>query len=234
MQKVIDRPPTISNYVLDTIRGYILEGRYPPGSKLDQRQLAAELGVSLIPVRESLRQLEAEGFIRILPHRGAFLADLSVVELEEIYLIRENLEDLVTRLAVPNLSTETLYELGGLIGEMEQATEVGDSHKLFVLNRNFHFAIYQAAERPLLLQIITSLWDRSVRYRRVYTSLRDRQLQALSEHKAIYDACKAGDPIAAGNAVRLNVHQTTEGILSKIHNSRGSNQKGGTDGHIQD
>jgi DNA-binding GntR family transcriptional regulator len=209
-------PPTVSSYVLTAIRDAILDGRYPPGSKLDQRQLASSLNVSLIPLRESLRQLGAEGFVRIYPHRGAFVANVSHDELDEIYLIRQTLEELITRLAIPNLSSKTLEQLGILIRDMSRATAARDSEKLLELNRSFHFSIYQESNRPLLLQMITSLWDRSIRYRRLYQNLPGRAQQALAEHKQIFAACKAGDPISAGKAVRNNVHQTAVGILTQV------------------
>lgn len=216
MHKEARVPPTVSNYVLTAIRDAILDGRYPPGSKLDQRQLASALSVSLIPLRESLRQLGAEGFVRIYPHRGAFVADVSRDELDEIYLIRQTLEELITQLAMPNLSPKTLKKLGMLIREMSRATASRDSEQLLELNRSFHFAIYQQSNRPLLLQMITSLWDRSIRYRRLYQNLPGRAQQALAEHKQILAACKAGDAVAAGKAVRNNVHQTADGILNQV------------------
>jgi len=219
MHKTIERPPTVSYYVLDAIRGQILEGRYQPGEKLDQKQLADDLGVSLIPIRESLQKLEAEGFVRISPHRGAFIADLSTDELEEIYMIRENLEKLITQLAVPNLTPDTLQQLEKMIGEMEQAILTRDENKLLDLNRSFHFSIYDAANRPVLFQIITSLWDRSIRYRRLYTHLPGRASQALAEHKEIYNACKNRDAGAAARAVQHNVRQTADGLLKRVHNS---------------
>ena len=215
----MERPKTVSNYVLDTIRNQILEGYYLPGSRLDQRALADDLKVSLIPVRESLRQLEAEGWVNLYPHRGAFVATLSPDELQEIYLIRGNLEELITQLAAPSLSPETLKRLGSLIVQMEQATKAREAEKLLVLNRDFHFTIYEVAHRPLLMQMIVGLWDRSTRYRKFYTHLLDRSAQALAEHKQIYAACKANDPIAAGQAVKNNVNQTTKGILARIQSS---------------
>jgi DNA-binding GntR family transcriptional regulator len=170
----------------------------------------------LIPVREALRRLEAEGFIQILPHRGAFVSELSIGELEEIYLIRETLEGLATELAVPNLSKETLEQLEAHIDEMEAATEEQDFAKLLNLNRTFHFLIYDASDRPLLAQTIAGLWDRSARYRYIYTYLPERQLQALGEHKEIYNACLKGETEQAARAVRNNVRQTVEGIVAKL------------------
>jgi len=174
------------------------------------------LGVSLIPVRESLRQLGAEGFVRIVPHRGAYVVDLSIADLQEIYFIREVLEEAATQLAVARLPAQTLDQLEGLVETMDKATESQDFSQLLDLNREFHFAIYQACGNTLLLQSISGLWDRSRRYRQLYTYLSDRAPQALAEHKVICAACLARDPLAAGTAIRNNVRQTTLGILAKL------------------
>jgi DNA-binding GntR family transcriptional regulator len=100
---------------------------------------------------------------------------------------------------------------------MELATDANDYARLFDLNREFHFTIYEASENSLLIQMISGLWDRSRRYRQLYTYLPRRAPQALVEHKAIYAACKAGDKVSAGSAVRSNVRQTTVGILAKFN-----------------
>ena len=209
-------PPTVTSYVLDTIRDGILAGRYASGSRLDQQALAGELGVSIIPIRESLRQLEAEGLVSIYPRRGVYVTELSVDELVEVYQIREILEELATGLAVPNLASPALEQLSGIIQHMERATVEGDYAQLLELNRNYHFLIYEASERPLLTQMISGLWDRSSLYRRLYVHLPERAPQALAEHKRIYAACQAGDATAAGRAVRENIRGTVEGILHKL------------------
>jgi DNA-binding GntR family transcriptional regulator len=209
-------PVTVTDYVANSIREWILSGKYTPGTRLDQQTLIDELGASLIPIRESLRQLEAEGFVRIYPHRGAFVAELSLTELQEIYFVREVLEETAAQLAVPNLSAQTLDELGELVENMERATATQDFAQLFDLNRKFHFAIYDACKNALLLQIINRLWDRSHRYRQLHTYLPERAPQALAEHREIYAACRASDSAAAGAAIRNNVRQTTVGILAKL------------------
>jgi DNA-binding GntR family transcriptional regulator len=202
--------------VLDTIRDGILSGRYASGARLDQQALADELGVSIIPVRESLRQLEAEGLVSIYPRRGVYVTELSVDELKEVYEIRGVLEELAAQLAIPSLASPALERLKGTIEHMERATAEGDYAQLLELNRIFHFVIYEASGRPLLAQMISGLWDRSSLYRRLYVYLPERAPQALAEHKRIYAACQAGDPVTVGRAVRENIQQTVEGILHKL------------------
>jgi len=213
-------PMTVTTYVVEAIRKGILAGEYLMGEKLDQKLLAEKLGVSIIPVREGLRQLEAEGLIRIVPHRGAFVVELSIAELKEIYLIREVLEGLAAELAVPNLDPSTLHQLESLLEQMTEATAEQDFSRLLELNRAFHFTIYEAARCPILLQIIASLWDRSSLCRRVYLYLPGRASQALAEHEEIYQASKQRDIQWAHQAVRKNVRQTIEGILARLNQEK--------------
>ena len=203
---------TIGDQVLNHIRNQILSGELATGTRIDQNAIASELGVSIIPVRESLRQLEAEGLIEKRPYRGAFVAELSLTELLDIYAIREELEELAARLAVKRMTPETLTNLNALIVEMQTATAAGDRASLFDLNGAFHFAIYTASENAILCQIIEGLWERSTVYRRRFTFMPGRAAQSLAEHKQILDACRRGDADAAGEAVRRNVAATTRAI----------------------
>ena len=203
---------TVGDQVLEHIRDAILSGRLAAGTRIDQRALTDELGVSIIPVRESLRQLEAEGLIEKRPYRGAFVSDLSLTELVDIYVTREALEELAARLAVEKMTPDVLRNLEGLLVEMENATAQADRGALFDLNGAFHFTLYTASQNAILCQLIESLWERSTVYRRRFTFMPERAEQALAEHKRILDACRRGDAAAAASAVRLNVGQTRKAI----------------------
>ena len=213
MKAKVNGPVTVTDYVTRSIRERILSGTYPPGTKLDQQMLVEEFGASLIPVRESLRQLEAQGFVRLYPHKGAYVAELSLAEVKEIYFVRELLEAAAARLAVPRLSTEDKERLAHYLAHMESATASGDYARLLEVNRDFHFVIYEASGNQLLVELIRSLWDRSSRYRHLYTYLPDRAPRALAEHKRIYRLCLSGDAEAAGRAVGNNVRQTVRGLI---------------------
>ncbi|MBK8021246.1 MAG: GntR family transcriptional regulator [Chloroflexi bacterium] len=212
---------TISGEIALFIRNAILTGQLAVGSKIDQQSIADEFGVSLIPVREALRQLEAEELLQIEPYRGAYVKELSIDDLREIYVVRETLEQLAAELAVPRLDQSTLQELQQQLVLMEEATEILDFERLFELNRSFHFAIYTQSGNTTLIQLIESLWDRSTVYRRIYTYLPARARQALLEHRAILAACMAGDQQIAGKAVRENVSQTTRTILNLKQKEKG-------------
>jgi DNA-binding GntR family transcriptional regulator len=207
---------TLANYVLETIRDDLLSGRYPPASRLDQKLLAEELGVSLIPIRESLRRLEAEGLVRIHPHRGVFVAEYSAAEVKEIRCIREVLEELAIQLAVPNLADQTLKHLADLVEQMEQAITASDMARFLALSEAFHFAIYETSGQDLLLRMIRSLWDRNRLYQQCSAFLPEHAARLLAIHRDIYTACRAGDASVAGQLVRRCARQTMEIILARM------------------
>jgi DNA-binding GntR family transcriptional regulator len=201
-------PVTVTDFVTRSIRERILAGEYPPGTKLDQHMLVNEFGASLIPVRESLRQLESQGFIRLYPHRGAFVADVSLAELQEIYLIRETLEELATRLAVPHLTATDMTLLSKLEAELSKAITLQAHDRILDLSMEFCFTIYTASQKPLLCQVIKGLWDRAQIYRQLTVHMPAHLRRAVRNYRAILRAIKQGDADAAARTVRQNLHQT--------------------------
>lgn len=209
-------PPTTAAYVVETIRQSILKGHYPLGERLDQKAIAEELGVSLVPVREALRILEGERLVKVYPHRGVFVMEATLDDMVELYRIREALEGLATQLAVPNLTEKSLDELAAIVDGMKQSTASGDYDRLLALNRKFHFVMYAASQQPLLLELIEGLWNRSTLYRRLFTYLPERAAQALQEHQEIFAACQARDPILASQGVCRNIRLTVESLSEEF------------------
>ena len=117
----------LSDTVKDRLLEAILDGRYPPGSRIVETRAAREFGTSQAPVREALRDLEALGVVEIAPFRGARVRRPSLDELLEAYVVRSELEALVVRLAVPRLTDEDLGVLGGYMDAMDWAAEAGDT-----------------------------------------------------------------------------------------------------------
>ena len=131
-----------------------MNGQNSTGLKLDQHKLVSEFGASIIPMYESLRQLESQEFIRLYPHRGAYVANVSMRELQEIYRIQETLEGLATRLCVPNLAQSDSGRLNKLEVDYRQAIETRNYDHSLDLSQQFSFTIYAASNNPLLCQII--------------------------------------------------------------------------------
>jgi DNA-binding GntR family transcriptional regulator len=217
---------TLSKFVHSTMREWILTGRYEPGARLDQAALINELEVSLIPLRETLRQLEAEGLVKIYPHRGAFVAERSPSEVQEIARIRVVLEELAVQQAVLCLDEATLQRMTKLNKQMDQAVRSKDMARMLSLNEQFHFVIYEACDQPLLLQMIRSLWDRNRLYRQrtLYNEAQVRQSQV--EHREMLAALQSRDAKQAGRVIRQHIQRVTHDILVKISEADAKATKG--------
>jgi len=198
----------MSETVLAELRKDILSGKLTPGTKIDQNQLKQRFGVSVIPLREAFKQLQAEGYVDIYPHRGIRVKPLCRDELEDLYLVRAEVEALAARLALKNLQDRDLAELRDCFEQMTRLTGAGAYKRLVSLNRKFHYKIYQACRRRHLLEILDDLWLRSSRYRNLVTVQPSRARSAIQEHRQILEACVARDAAALAQAVRRNVDET--------------------------
>lgn len=168
--------------IADVIRTLILRGHIDGGQPLRQDTLAKWFGVSHIPVRESLRQLTAEGLVQLHDKRGATVAPLRPDEAEEILDIRLTLEIKAVALAMPHW-TEAMFD--NLEAELAEAEASASIDRWSEINRHFHETLYRACARPRLLNMIAGLNANVERYIRLLVSRSDYRLQAQREHRAI-------------------------------------------------
>jgi len=208
------RPPTtVASYVTEAIRSGILAGHYAPGSRLDQQMLAGELGASIIPVRESLRQLEAEGLVQIAPRRGAFVIQPTDGEVRETYKLRIVLESFAVRESVPRLTPADLDELEALANRLAVMSR-GDSYDEWpAANRAWHFRLYGEAGSPLLTQIIGALWDRCALTSHAYSRNPGHRSSSVTDHARILEAARGGDADLAAALVADHVRKAMDDLL---------------------
>lgn len=193
----------VQEAVVDRIRDMIVSGELKPGDRLRQDELADTLGVSTMPIREALRQLQAEGLVAFQPRRGALVASLSVSEYEEIYRIREELEILACRWAAEDFDRIPIEDLRGLLAEIEQAeAHPQDLQPRMQLVREFFFTVFEASQKEHLLRLLSSLWDLSQQYRRYFSSISEIVPQRLGNYRRVLRACEARDPQELVEAVR--------------------------------
>ena len=202
---------TIQQAVADAVRARIISGGLSAGVRIDQDALAAEFSVSRMPVREALRQLGAEGFVTIVPHRGAIVTALSPAEIEEIYEIRAALEGVAARRASLALTPDELRGLGRTLAAMR---DEGQIDRWVALNAEFHDAINQTSERPRLLELIQRFREQSQPYIRLYVQHLHRSAQARTEHRAILDALSERDADRAEAAVREHLVNTGRAVAA--------------------
>lgn len=183
---------TLSSAISEQIRQEILSGKHPAGSQLRQDALAASFGVSRIPVREALIQLESEGLVQILPHKGALVAPLALNEINDVFDLRVMLEVRLLKAACPEMTAETFKNLDTIQDSFVAAVTNNDIRRWGELNAEFHLALYADANLPRSLQYVAGLLQASDRYTRLQLSSKEALLRAQSEHKKLIKLCKEG------------------------------------------
>jgi DNA-binding GntR family transcriptional regulator len=199
------RRQTLTGMTTDAIRERILRGRYPEGQPLRQDAIGIELGVSRIPVREALRQLEAEGLVTFSPHRGAVVSTLSLKEIRELFELRADIEGDLIRRAVPRMAKEDHVRASEILDAYELALRGGEVLAWGALNWQFHSTLYAPADRGLTMSIVNKLHQHSDRYLRMQLALTHGETRAGREHRAIAGAARKGDALKASRLLRDHI-----------------------------
>jgi len=184
---------TMAEAVAQRLKLLIVDGQLPPGTPLRLTQISERLGVSVMPVREALRLLEAERFVKIAPRRGAVVTELSVEDAEETYAVRVALEALAARRAAEKLTDQDVAALRDAFDQLAEAQRSGDLHAFIEADHVFHSRLYQASGRERLIRNISELVDRSRRYAPYAYRAWQPLDAALEAHRPLYEAILARD-----------------------------------------
>jgi DNA-binding GntR family transcriptional regulator len=203
----VDRPSqrkVLRDEIKEHIVERILDGTYPPGSRIVESQLAHEFGTSQAPVREALRDLEGMRLIESRPHVGARVRLVTPDELGQIYPVRAALEEVAGREAAPRMTDEVLAELAGELTAMRQAAEQGDVHMQLVHDARFHEIIVEASGNQVLLEVWRSL---RVEARTLISVIKaDSNLAMIAEmHRPVLGALQSRDAELAGKEMRAHI-----------------------------
>lgn len=200
-------PEMLGTKVANGIRQAILDGTLAPGERIRQEEIAKKYGVSRIPVREALYQLEQDGLVVLRANSGAWVAKLDVDEFEEIYLIRERLEPLALKESVENLSEEDIEQIDGLRLKMEHSANI---EEFLRLDRDFHLLTYSATRLRTLLPMIDRFWNTTQHYRRYFTQQAgaERTWTIHADHRLLVDALKRRDPEEAERVLYGHIRRT--------------------------
>lgn len=213
---------TIASMTVDALRERILRGDFPEGEPLRQDAVAEELGVSRIPVREALRQLEAEGLVTFSPHRGAIVSSLSLAEIEELFELRADIESDLLRRAIPKMTRDQLDRAMNVVEAFQASLRSGESDKWTWLNWDFHSALYVPAERNLTMGVLQKLHQHSDRYFRMHVMLARGGQKANDEHRAIVAAVKKRDVKGAVSLMRSHILEAGQALLELLTHQRGA------------
>ncbi|WP_164527817.1 MULTISPECIES: GntR family transcriptional regulator [Georhizobium] len=217
--RLISQPMSRKDIVLGLIRSAIVDGRLPAGIKLDQNEIAATLGVSRMPVREALKQLQAEGLVVVYPYRGVEVARLDPADIREMFAIRGSLERLAVGKALENLRPKDFRGMRETLEAMDRLIDDENANDSWPeLNRKFHAAINDACGWPRLLETIDQFRSNVERYVRLYISVRGRE-QSQREHWDLLTACERNDVAKAQEVIEAHSRNTAEYLISAIEMS---------------
>lgn len=212
----IDSYKPLRDVVVESIRQAIISGQFPPGMRLMELQLAEEMGVSRTPVREAIRKMELEGLVVMIPRRGAYVADISIKDINEVYEVRTALDVLSAGLAAERIDKSEIQEMRELLAEEAALVEARDYPKIIDNDTAFHDVIYRASGNTRCMNIISNL-------REQITAIRGRSMPypgrveiMLKEHRAIFDAIAAGKVEKAQEAVQTYMENAEQTLLKVI------------------
>jgi len=212
---------SLPSAVADKLRDQIIRGEIPEGAQLRQDAIATQYQVSRIPVREALRQLDAEGLISIVPNRGAIVPALSPSDIEELFSIRALLEPEVLKLSVPHLTEADFSEadavLDTYVSELRKPDHVSTWGRL---NWQFHSILYSRANQPRFMAIIRNVNNSGERYTRLQLYLTHGVKRANEEHHQILELCRRRDIQAACELLRQHISHAGDSLKKALEQRR--------------
>ena len=194
---------TKEEYVAEFLREGILAGRFARGTRLKQDEIARQLDISITPVREAFRILEAEGYVHSIPHRGVVVAAFDVSATREINNLRVMLESRLALAAMKRMTSDHYAHLAGLQREFEEADAHGDRETVRALNYRFHSYLYDLAGLPQTLHFAQVLWAKYPFD--LINLIGGRAGRAATEHRNLLKAMKAGDKKTVVKAMREHI-----------------------------
>ena len=215
MKKNIEKHLTLREKILETIRDAIIAGTLKPGEKVAEPELAERFGISRTPIREAFRQLESEGFLTVVPRKGAIVASLSAKDVSDFYEVKEILEGYAARRAAGKMGKEAIARMERLNAEMSQAAAARDPRRINDLHNEFHEVFLDACGNERLAQIVRGLVLQFRRFR-LHLSMPGRIEGILRQHQEIIEAFRNGDAELAETLVRKNAGHGRELLLKEL------------------
>lgn len=212
----LDSYKPLREIVFETLREAIIQGRLKPGERLMEIQLAEEMGVSRTPVREAIRKLELEGFVVMVPRKGAYVAGISIKDIVDVFEVRAALEALAAGLAAERATPEELEDMERAVLQIYEVSNGQNLDSLVERDTRFHELIYKASRNQRLVQIITLLKEHFQRFRTTSLALPGRGKHAVEEHKNIVEAISERNVELASALAREHIETAEQLFLNAM------------------
>ncbi len=210
----LDNYKPLRDIVFEALREAVIAGQLRPGERLMEVQLAEELGVSRTPVREAIRKLELEGFVIMVPRKGAYVSDMSIKDVTDVFEIRRALEGLAAELAAERMTDEELEELERILVCTAETTARLDVLSTVDMDTGFHQVIYEASRNEKLSSMLYHLREQIQRFRTQSLSRPGRLKRALVDHRGIVDALRQRDTELARKLAEQHIEDAESELLA--------------------
>jgi len=205
---------TLSERAFEELRSAILEGKIPPGTRLIERTLAEDMGISRTPVHDALTGLVKERLVKKLPNKGFIVSRIEKKEIIQLYSLRLHLEILALQWALPNLTSHMLRKLKNNVSRMEQCALKQDIECIVRVNVEFHQMILAAADSQTLTSFIEQVQANARLFRIRSVSSPDRVQMVIEEHRKLISALEKRDEACAVDCIKSHLGNALNAILA--------------------
>ena len=225
MQRIEHANLSLVNQAYKELKRILLEHQIPQGGKLNEGELAGALGISRTPVREAINRLAKEGLVEIFPQRGAFVIRFSEEDVNELFLIRENLEGLAAYLAAEKMTGTDLTRLESCVEGFKEPYGKKDIQRYAREDFKFHQTIIKLSDARRLTTLISTLYDHIRIFRLTTMGLPDRMKVSLAEHDRLIEAFRRKDASEAESLMRRHIRHVRHGVMENIKFFLGHGEK---------
>ena len=215
-ESVKDSYKSMQDIVFERLRDLILSGSLQPGESLNTIKLTKMLEVSRTPIREALNRLTSIGLVENIPNKGAYVRQLSIEQIIEVYYIRAALAGICARLATTRLTDQMKAKMERLCDEMETAVAEKEHDIMLSKNYEFHHILYKAADSPRIEELVAQYYSQSEQYRALGLELPGRYSEICEEHRRIMNALLSGDKDKAEYYAREHHFNTAKRIANTV------------------
>jgi DNA-binding GntR family transcriptional regulator len=216
----LDSYKPLREIVFESLREAIISGVLKPGERLMEIQLAEEMGVSRTPIREAIRKLELEGFVVMIPRKGAYVAGISLKDIADVFEIRAALEALAASLAAERITEEELEQMERLLVRKAELTEANDLDSIVEVDTDFHAILFKASRNEKLGQILNNLREQIQRFRAVSLAMPGRMKEALEEHRKIVEALSERNVALVASLAAEHIENAENVMLEAMRNNK--------------
>ena len=216
----LERYQTLREKIVDYLKESIIKGYLKPGERIAEPELAEKFGVSRTPVREALRQLESEGFLTVLPRKGATVSPITDKDVQEFYAIKSLLEGYAARIACERMAERDIRKMEELNEQMRTFAEKEDVKSFFRCDNRFHDVFLKACGNDKLYNLVHSLVQQFERFRITALSVPGRMKDSVRQHEEIIDAFRKRDAERVERLVKANAEKGAEILVQEIRKGK--------------